>query len=376
MAANAGHKLDDPALYTSLDPTGLRQRLRDLPLHCMTAWSAAQAISLPEQGTPTDKVVIGGMGGSAIAGDLAADLASIQQAVPIIVVRDFRLPFPVDAGTLFIPCSYSGNTEETLSMFDQAVRARAKMIAIAGGGALAHKAGDEGIPLLTVDIESEPRSAVAYNLMALLGVLRRVGLVKIEEGEVSAAVESLSQSVSELCEDVPVENNQAKQLAVQLTDKVILVYGSGLFSAMARRWKSQFNENSKAWAFSEEIPELLHNSVEAYGSSFPSHGQLMALLLQPVAGEADHPLHHTVVSELLLRNGIPHRVLLGKDCPPLSQLLSMLAMGDYVSYYLALLRGIDPSPNPSITAAKELLANLPEVTPSKNLGDQRGSSDP
>ena len=357
MPQNVAHNLDDPSQYSRLDPSGLRHRIRELPRHCLMAWRKAQACPLPEGWTAVDRVVIGGMGGSAIAGDLAADLVAAHPAVPISVVRDLRFPFALDERTLFIASSYSGSTEETLSLFDRAIKSQAKVLAICSGGTLADRASHEGIPLLTIDIASEPRSVVGYNLMLLLGVLWRLGLISVAEEDVNRAVESLSRGTSNLGEDVPAGDNPAKQLALELRDKLILIYGSGVFSAVARRWKTQFNENAKAWAFYESIPEVLHNSVETYCSMSLAPDRIMGLLLQPDTSDGGHARHHSVVSELLRRNNIPHRILPGENGPPLAQLLGMLLLGDYVSYYLALLQEVDPSPNPAITVAKELLSN-------------------
>ena len=324
---------------------------------------------LPDDWSDTEKVVIGGMGGSAIAGDLVADLAAVQGNVPVLVVRDLHLPFVLSERTLFIACSYSGNTEETLALFNQAAKTDARIIAISSGGMLAVKAGEHRVPLLTVDLSVEPRSAVGYNLMLLFGVLERLGMVRVEEGELDRTIQSLCQKISSLKEDVPLTANPAKQLAQELRDKLILVYGSGLFGGVARRWKSQFNENAKAWSFYETIPEMLHNSVEAFRSTSLMVDWGIALLLQPNYSGGGHRRHHAVLAELLRRNNIPHRELPGEPGPPLSQLLNMLVLGDYVSYYLALLQGVDPSPNPSIDEAKELLANPTAQKPGKKLSD-------
>lgn len=291
-----------------------------------------------------------------MAGDLASDLAATQGTVPILVVRDPHLPFVIDGRTLFVACSYSGDTEETLSLFDQAARAQARMLAMGSGGALAQKATDNNVPFLPVDITTEPRCAVGYNLMLILGALRQVGLLKLEEEEVLGAVEALARRVSALKENVPLAENPAKQLALALHGKLVVMYGSGLFSGVARRWKSQINENAKAWAFYETVPELLHNSVEAYPSRSPVADRVMVLLLQPGVDEAGYARHITVVADLLRRNNLPHRVLVGEDDSPLAQILNMLLLGDYVSLYLAMLSGVDPSPNPSITVAKGLMA--------------------
>ena len=280
-------------------------------------------------------------------------------------MRDLTFPFSLDQDTIFIACSYSGNTEETLSLFEQAVhqpaQARARTITITGGGKLLQLAGEAGVSLLKVEVTSEPRTAVASNLMLILGVLRGLELLDLSEEQVSAAIREVSSNGGLWAEDVPVAENSAKQLALELRDKLIIVYGSGLFSGMARRWKSQFNENAKIWSFFETLPELLHNSVEAFGSA-PPHPSI-ALILEPApsgasAGNLMHGRHNRVISETLTLRKIPNIVARGEGSSPLAQLLNMLLLGDYVSYYLALLRGVDPSPNPSIDTAKDILSRL------------------
>ena len=356
--SSAMYDLDRPETYSSLDPSGIRGRLRELPRHCEEAWRVSQAIPLPLYPTPVQHVVIGGMGGSAIAGDLTSDLAAAQSAVPISVVRDSHLGFALNPGSLFIACSYSGETQETLSMFHQALAAGSQVMVISSGGRLSTEAQSRGIPILKVDAPGEPRNATTYSLLLLLGALHRLDLVRTGDDVVRASAEDLRKRVAQLEEDVPTRYNPAKLLAAELKDKLILVYGGGFFTGMARRWKTQLNENAKVWAFFETIPELLHNAVESYGNTDGPGGQLMVLLLQPWVEEGDADPHYQVVSQLLRRNAVLNRILQGETTNPLSQLLAMLLLGDYVSYYLALLRGVDPSPTLAIQAAKEGLARL------------------
>jgi glucose/mannose-6-phosphate isomerase len=351
------HNLDNDRIYDRLDSTGMRHRIRRLPFQCEEAWSQANALALPEHWQFNNKVVIGGMGGSAIAGDLVADLASLQKTVPVIVVRDFHLPFILDRNSLFIGCSYSGNTEETLSLFRQAMQQQARVLTIAGGGVLAEEARAQNIPLLTINAPGEPRSAVGYNLMLLLGALRRLSLVNTSDDDMQRAVAALRRQIAQLGEEVPTENNPAKQLAHELKDKLIVVYGGGIFSGVARRWKTQHNENAKVWAFFETAPELLHNAVEAYDSSPGVNPDKIILVLQPNSDSEELKSRYRVVTELLHRKAIPHRVLTEADSPPLAQLLTMLNLGDYVSYYLALLQGVNPAPTPILDLGKRLLGD-------------------
>ncbi len=350
--------LEDPNTYSELDPSRLGARIAALPGQCGEAWLQISQAELPCFPQPQNHVVICGMGGSAIAGDLAADLAQAQGGVPITVVRDFRLPFKPDNRTLVITCSYSGETRETLSLFHEAVDAGAAVVAVTSGGSLANLAPKSGAPVLHVATKGEPRNAVGYNLMLLLGLLHRLGLVETKDSDVQSAIAAAEHQIAHIKPDRPTESNTAKQIALELHGKLPLVYGGGFFRGMARRWKTQFNENAKVWAFFETIPELLHNSVEAYPDWAESGLPLKSLILQPDMAPEESSGHYEVLAALLRRHTVPHRVLKGGDGSPLAQLLNMLVLGDYVSYYLAMLKGVDPSKTPSLQEAKQLLSDL------------------
>ena len=355
--------LDDPKTYRRFDPSGLRQRIRDFPVQCQAAWQYSKTLKLPDDWGSIERVVVGGMGGSAIAGDLASDLAASQQAAPVTVIRDFRLPFPLSKNNLFIACSFSGNTEETLSLFQEARQSEAKVLVIAGGGELSRRAEAEGLPLLDIRTPGEPRSALGYNLMLLLGVLARLGLVTITDEDIQSTGTALQAQVGNLVEEVPLEDNPAKQLAQELSGRPALIYAGGIFSGVARRWKTQLNENAKAWAFYEEIPELLHNSVEAFHAGSKGFDPF-ALLLIPASVSEELQRRYQVIEELLTRQGISYRLIASQAGPPLAQLLSMALLGDYVSYYLALTRGIDPSSTPLLDLGKQLAYRASTAPPS------------
>ncbi len=347
--------LDRPEIYEALDPSGMRCRLRNLPRQFSSAWQQAQTAPLPGLQGSYDKVVISGMGGSAISGDLVVDLASLKPAAPILVARSLHLPFYPDRNTLFISCSHSGNTRETLAMFRDACATDAAILAVTAGGTLAREAAAQEIPVVAVDIPGEPRSAVGYNLALLLGILNRLELVEMAEAEVDNAVAVLEDQLAVLAESVPTARNPAKQLAGSLLGKLVGVYGGGIFSGAARRWKAQINENAKTWAFYDTVPECLHNSVESFGAGFPAGHSLFALVLKPAALSPELDARYRALSHLLDRGEVQNRSLVGIAGSPLAQLMSMVLLGDYVSYYLALLQGLDPSPTPVIDLGKDLV---------------------
>ena len=356
--------LDLADTYQLLDPSELRHRIRLLPRHCEDAWRRVAGFAAPWDGESIERVVFGGMGGSAIAGDLVVDLASqpggsVRRAdVSMAVVRGFEFPDRLDTRSLAVLCSYSGNTEETLSLYREARQTAARILVVTAGGKLLEEASAAGIPALDINAPGEPRSAVGYNLMLLLGAMNGLGLAVTRSQEVAQAVAALDRQNARLAEDVPTADNPAKRLATELAGKTVIVCGGGTFSGVGRRWKSQLNENAKAWAFFEEVPELLHNTVEAFGNRAGGEQGMATLLLQPRSGNPEMLERLTIVSEMLKRCGLPHRVLEAVDGPPLAQVLCMLSLGDWVSYYMALLRGIDPSRTPAIDLGKEMLVRM------------------
>ena len=256
--------LDQPATYSQWDPSGLGARLRRLPEQCRAGWLQGEGVEPLHDWDPSgvDKIVVCGMGGSAIAGNLVSDLIGASSTAlgtkgcPILVVRGMEFPFSLDGRSLVIPCSHSGNTSETISLFHRATEAGARILVVAGSGKLAKEALKRDLPLLKIGVKGEPRSSVGYSLMLLAAALCQHGLATLDPLVATSSIDALERKVSRLTEDVPTGENSAKQLALALAGKVIAVYGGGLFAGMARRWKTQLNENAKAWAFFEEIPRI------------------------------------------------------------------------------------------------------------------------
>ncbi|PKB83362.1 MAG: hypothetical protein BZY84_00945 [SAR202 cluster bacterium MP-SInd-SRR3963457-G1] len=358
------NNLDDRSTYLESDPSGLHERLQTLPDQCKKAWVQAKQTDFPEDWRQCTEVIIAGMGGSAIAGNLAADLAGPGSITPIRVVRDFHIPgisgpLGPDAGPkpLVVVCSFSGETEETLAMFDHARSTGAPMAVITGGGALAQRAAEAGIPVMTVDAPGEPRSAVGYNLMLLASLLDRIGVISVSDQEVTEAVEAAGSMASKVASEVPSEQNPAKLLARDLVGRLTVVYGGGNLSGMALRWKSQINENGKSWAFAELLPELLHNSVESFPGGAEIRQRTTALLLKPHQPTPELESRYAALGETLDCSGIEHRIIAGSPGGHLAQSLSMIVLGDHVSYYMGLLNGINPSETPSIDLFKKRLSD-------------------
>ncbi len=348
--------LDDPALYSQIDPTGLGSRLRGFPHQCRRAWEEAMAYELPHAYEKVGRVVVAGMGGSAIGGELLGDLVRLEDSLAISVCRDYQLPASVDEGTLVLACSYSGETEETLSCFRQALCRGARVIAVTTGGTIAAEARERDVPLFTVTYRGEPRTALGYSFLVPTVLLMRLGLILDRSGDFNEAVGVLEGLAPELAEKTPSADNPAKRMASALVSRAIVVYGSGIFSGVARRWKTQFNENSKVWATFEQLPEAHHNSVVGYSLPEDVRARTFAILLRPANLHPRIGLRYRVTRDLLAREAIDHQVVEGRGGSALSQILSTVLIGDYVSYYLAIAQGIDPSPVPNIEYVKGRIA--------------------
>ena len=350
--------LDDPKVYSKFDPSNMLKRIGEMPHQCSDAWRSAMNFPLPSDYSSVDRAVILGMGGSAIGGDLLRSLTLDEAKIPILVHRDYDLPPLVNERTLVIASSYSGNTEETLSSFSQALKTPAKKLAITTGGKLNALADESSVPAFCFEYAAEPRAAFGYSFFSLLGLFQSLGIISIQSKDIDETIRILGELTARFDKDVPLETNLAKQLATKLWGRLIIIYGAGILSKVAFRWKTQFNENSKTCAFSESLSELNHNAVVGYGfPSWLSKKGFVVMLRSPTL----HPrilVRYEVTAELLTDARIPHEVADAKGESPLAQLLSTVLFGDYVSYFLALLNGVDPSTVAAIDYLKRRLAKV------------------
>lgn len=346
--------LDDLLTYQQGDPAEMLGHLRRLPQQCQEAWQRGMGLFLPVSYRRIKRVVIAGMGGSAMGGDLIKALVS-QEGLPVLVHRDYDLPPGIDSQTLVVLSSYSGMTEETLSSLAAALKSPGKLIVVTSGGKLKATALEQGIPVLCIDYAGPPRAALGYGFVGLLGVLCRLGLHKDKEKQVAEMIAVMEKESARLVETTPLFRNPAKGLAARLHGRLVVIYGGGFLAPVARRWKTQLNENSKSWAFFESFPELNHNAV--VGLEFPQMADSLAVIL--LRSQLLHPrtlLRYKVTSQILTRKGIAHEILDARGQSPLAQMMHLVLLGDYVSYYLALLNEVAPAPVEAIDYLKRQLS--------------------
>ncbi len=350
--------LDDPEVYRKIDPADMIGRIGELPQQCRQAWQCATAFPLPPDYSAVDKVIILAMGGSAIGGDLVSTLAKEEGGPPVMVHRDYHLPPQVDDRTLVIASSYSGNTEETLSSFAQALDTPAKKLAITTGGRLKAIAEEGGVPRFTFDYEAQPRAALGFSLFSILGLLNKLGLLDVKPQDMEQALKVLEELAPRLAPGVPLKANPAKQLATRLLGHLVVIYGAGILSTVAYRWKTQFNENSKVWAFHECFPELNHNAVVGYRLPPELAERAMVVMLRSPSLHPRILMRYQVTAKILSDAGVAYQVVDAQGEGPLSQMMSTILIGDHVSYYLAILNNVDPSPVEVIDYLKEQLGKM------------------
>lgn len=351
--------LDDAPLYPTFDPGNMLKTIRDLPEQVREAWAVAQDAPLPDAYKEIDHIAVGGMGGSAIGGDLLKGLMERRGTVPLEVVRGYELPAYLEGERmLFVASSKSGNTEETRSLLDQALERGMRVVAVTTGGKIAEQARERELPLWTFDYDATPRASIGYSLTLLVGLASRLGVLSGVEDAVDETVEALRGLQSKLLPQVETEDNPAKDLARKLEGKLPFFFGSGFLTAVARRWKTQMNENAKQWASWDVLPELNHNTVVGFGLPESVVPQLVVVFLR---SNLDHPrvkVRWEVTKDLLTKNNVLAYEIYGRGESPLTQLLTLIHFGDFVSYYVTALNGVDPTPVENIDYLKERLAEV------------------
>jgi len=361
--------LDDIEHYQKTDKSGMLAHIHDMPQLCKQAWLKASELSLPQDYRDVDKIVILGMGGSAIGGDLLSSLVIDECRVPIIVHRGYMPPAYTDERTLVIASSYSGTTEETLSAFQPLVATGTKKLVLTSGGDIGELAKEWGIPAFIFDYQSPPRAAMPLSFMTLLATVVKLEFVADKTADIEEACNIVKLTDSEINETVPEQNNRAKQLARKLYGKMAVIYGAEHLAEVAARWKIQINENAKAWSVSAAFPELNHNATTGY--QFPDEISRRAMVIM-LRSEGLHPrvdLRYGITESITGMAGIQHETIDARGKSRLAQMMSLVLLGDYVSYYLALLYGVDPYPIKAERRAEEksqIKRKIPEIPVNTN----------
>jgi glucose/mannose-6-phosphate isomerase len=304
---------------------------------------------------PPALLAVGAMGGSAIAADLAATLYRDRLPRPMLVVRDYRWPACVTADALALLCSCSGNTEETLALFAEAGRRGVPRVALTTGGRLGEECRTLDIACASLPAGSPPRAAVFSCWVALTRLLHALGWVDDPAGAWAEAAAALRAQRVALSSRAPETANPAKRLARALCGRSMFVYaGSETLGAVATRFRTQLNENAKLLAHSALVPELNHNEI--VGWERPGTSQASVLVLRDAEDAPGVARRLALTAEYARRQGAEVHEISSGDGGRLARMSSLVQWGDYLSFYLALLNGVDPTPIASIDEFKRRLA--------------------
>lgn len=337
-----------------LDHSGMLRFLREFPEQ------VAAARKLKEQPVLKIKkdaagIIFSGLGGSAICGDLFQNAFSNQLQIPVLTNREYCLPNWVSQKTVTILISYSGNTEETLASYREARRRKAALGVVSSGGKLSEMAKKDRVPLITVPAGYPPRTALGYLFFGALSFLENAGILKISEMRFSQLVKTIRKAAADNDPQNDFNENPTRRLAAALKNTIPIIYSASFLSGTATRWKTQIEENSKNLAFTGTLPEMNHNEVVGWSYPVETLKRLSVVFLRDREDQAQVKKRFEITSNLLQ----PRRFFAeveGKNNDRLARLFSMIIFGDWVSYYLALENGSDPTPVERITQLKKQLA--------------------
>ncbi len=319
-----------------LDSQNMLQVIKDFPKQCREALGLPAGISVSGE---IKNIVVTGMGGSAIGGDLLKTCLS-NTNIPVYVNRDYKVPEFVNENTLVFAVSYSGDTEETLAAFEDAQNKNAKIIGITSGGKLA----DECSKIIKIPSGLQPRAALGYLFFPMLGILHNTGIVRVKNDELNEMVDILKKTGE--------FNDAGEELAKKLKEKIPIIYASEMLGAVALRWKTQINENAKMAAFYNVFSEMNHNEIVGYKGM---DRKFIAIMVRDRHDNDRVKKRMDICKEIMeVTTDVEEVQTQGNGL--LARIFSTIYLGDFVSYYLALWNRVDPTPIEVIEEMKRKLA--------------------
>lgn len=350
-------KLDDIKAIKAIDVSDMLASLCEFPSQCEQAVDLVRDFEVPSNCQRFSNIVFSGMGGSAISGDIIKSYLIDEIKVPITVNRNYSLPNFVGEETLVFVLSHSGNTEETISAYCQAKGKKAKIIVISSGGKLMAKAQDDGVTFISIPSDLPPRVAFGYLFFPLLVLLSRVGAISDKEGPIEETIKVLNNlRESQLNPEIGSENNIAKKLSLDIFGKFPVIYAScDHLEGVIMRWRGQLAENSKNLSSSHLFPEMNHNEIVGWENPQEILSRFLVIFLRDKDDHLRTKKRVDITKSIIKKQNIHMTEVHSQGKGLLSRILSLLYIGDFVSFYLAILNGVDPTPVEKISYLKEQL---------------------
>jgi glucose/mannose-6-phosphate isomerase len=345
-------------LKNKLDSKNMHGLIAAMPEHLEDGMAVGNAANLSGlKPSNVEVILVAGMGGSAIAGDIARSFLSDEIRVPLLVVRNYRLPAFAGKSALVICSSYSGNTEETLAAYDDAKSKGAQILAITSGGTLAQKAQTDNVPVASIKGGLPPRAALGYSFATLLTLLSRLGFCDDHSAELKDTIESLKSNIGKY--GLEAKDNPAIDLASYFHGCLPIIYaGCEKLEAIATRFRGQINENAKTLAFTNFFPELNHNEIVGWHILHGLDDKFRILILEDQDDHKRIKARIEIVGEYLSQKGFGEKILDSEGKSPLERIFNLIQLLDFTSYFLSLLNGVDPYPVAAIDYLKDRLAKM------------------
>lgn len=347
--------LNDHTGFAKIDTQNMQLQIDRLPDQLLAGYNLGKTFTIRFDHKP-NAIVLAGMGGSAIGGDLFSAFVSDKSAIPFFVHRNYGLPAWVKGDDrLIIVSSHSGNTEEALSAFDTAIESKCQVLVITTGGKLEDKARNENIPVWKFEHQGQPRAAIGYSFGLLASLAVHLGMIADMNAGLKNAVDAMKNQQAEISAVVPVKKNPAKRLAGQMVGRSISIYGADHLAPVARRWKTQVNELAKTWSQYDEFPEMNHNAIA--GGMHPESvlENVFAIFLVGFLQNPRNRKRIELTRNKFMQEGINTDIFEAKGLDLLTQMWTAIHFGDYLLYYLAMLYEVDPTPIDAISWLKKSL---------------------
>jgi glucose/mannose-6-phosphate isomerase len=351
--------LDDLKKIKEVDQENLADLIEKLP-------EQLEKVLKEEKEIPTlsyqkiENVLICGMGCDRIVAEIFKKIAEEKSFYPIEIVGDYKLPFFVNEKTLIFLLSYSGETSEILSLLDEIfkLKKKPKIFIIAGGGKLIDLAEKKKIPFYKFFGQGPSRANIGYLFFSLLLILKKINLLKIKDEEIFSLIQILKEFNKIINLERRTQENVAKYLAYQIFDRIPVIVGAEHLWPVAQRWKKEFNENSKTFAFAEEAPEFFHNSIVGIEYPWRIRDEIFSIFL-----ESDFYQKETKTAFSIYKEILNNEKMLFETVPPigknkLEEIMTGILLGDWVSFYLAILNKVDPTPVENIELIKRKIKGL------------------
>lgn len=351
--------IDSREEIAKIDTQNVLGSIEALPDQCLDAWHDANQVNLPENYKHYSKAVLCGMGGSGLGGRVIESVYGGNMKVPLVRVNDYHLPNFTDEDTLIVCSSYSGKTEETINNMNEAIEKKAKWMAIGTGGQLIETAKKENVPFYQINPKynpsNQPRMAIGYSIIGQLSLVAKAGLINLTEFEINSLAESMKVIIQRNAIEAT-DNNLAKDLALKMQNKIILLIASSHLLGALHTFNNQLNENAKTLSFDFQIPELNHHLME--GLKFPKENNKNIFLFIVNSNLYSDQIKKRIkiTKDISEKNGIETFEFSLKADNALSQSFELIQFGAFVNFYLAMLYGIDPAPIPWVDYFKAEMA--------------------